>query len=258
MRYSVAQRWARSLAPVGAVLGMLLWYRPVPTVAPSPGRKPNPQTHRPAELYRQTEAPALLIDLASPAPEPACSYGLEMQQLKQAMTYSEPSCRNLAVQLAGKSPGTYNLGQVCEIYDHCLAQWRYVNDPRSLEYLSAAHHSLQASYSGDCDDFAILVGTLIGAIGGDVRIQKAYQGNQGHSYCEVNLGATDKNQVLAYLKKRYPHTEKEGGKSFYFRDDETGLWMNLDWDAGYPGGSYFAAERSIAFHTQDGYCREYN
>lgn len=179
-----------------------------------------------------------------------------MEQLQKAYDYTATPVRSMATRLAAHSPGKYNLGQVCEIYDHCYSHWRYVDDPRSLEVLTPASTLAKDGLIGDCDDFALLVGALVSAVGGEVRIQKAYNRYEGHSYCEVNLGATPRSQIEAYLRHRYPQSDTLK-KPFHFRDDETGLWLNLDWNAPYPGGPYFKADRSTAFHLQDGYCQDY-
>ena len=81
-----------------------------------------------------------------------------IEMLKESCDYNVPKTKGFANKLAGKaslSDGTFNIEQLCEIFDYCYSKWRYVNDPKGSEYLAKASETIASSLTGDCDDFAI-------------------------------------------------------------------------------------------------------
>jgi hypothetical protein len=142
--------------------------------------------------------------------------------------------------------------------------WSYFSDPYT-DYYAYANETLKVfinqSYgsigAGDCDDFAILMSSLVGAIGGTARIvlSKNYKG--GHAYAEVYLGqlcTKDDSNILGsinWLKKHYSID-----KIWVQVDSENkNVWLNLDYgkdEKGYshPGGNYFVGAEDII--TLDG------
>ena len=89
---------------------------------------------------------------------------------------------DLALSLAAKQSGDHTIDQVCEIYSYLKygnssrKPWSYVDDPRGSDYFNYASKSLSAGNAagstgaGDCDDFAILMSSLIESIVGTTRI----------------------------------------------------------------------------------------
>jgi hypothetical protein len=78
--------------------------------------------------------------------------------------------------------------------------------------------------NGDCDDFAILLCSMILSIGGEARINFAYDAVSGHAFAEANIGKTDRCTVERYLTARYGHSE------MWHKEDRNGnWWLNLDW-----------------------------
>ena len=69
--------------------------------------------------------------------------------INEAMDINNPITRSFSVQLASEYPGEYNLAQVCNIYDYIRNNWKYVNDPRGLEYFEKASITIQNGLSGD-------------------------------------------------------------------------------------------------------------
>jgi hypothetical protein len=158
------------------------------------------------------------------------------KRLMEACNYMHPIVRNYAVQLAGKNRGDFNIGQVCDIFDKYFANWKYVNDPASKEYVEYASNSISNNFNGDCDDFAVLMCSSILAIGGEARINYAYNRTSGHAFTEVNIGNTNLKQIKDYLQIRYKTDFAINGRT----NKKTGnFWLNLDWQASYPGGPYF-------------------
>lgn len=157
----------------------------------------------------------------------------DMKHLIIACDYDNPTVRNNAVALVALSPGSFNLGQICDIYDFCRQNWSYVNDPISADYYAKASETIKNGFNGDCDDFAILMCSMILSIGGDARISFAYNNEEGHAFTEVNIGTTDRTDVSNYLKARY------GNAELWHKEENGDWWLNLDWWGYYPGAEYY-------------------
>jgi transglutaminase-like putative cysteine protease len=166
-----------------------------------------------------------------------------MKDLIVACDYDNPTVRNNTANLVHSSSGNFNLGQVCDIFDFCYINWSYVNDPITKDYYSKASETLRNGLNGDCDDFAILLCSMILSIGGEARINFAYDTTSGHAFTEVNIGKTNESKVQRYLKARY-----NDAQMWHRKDSEGNLWLNLDWQAEYPGGKYWKYNHGTCFN----------
>lgn len=183
-----------------------------------------------------------------------CNLTGDKKQLVDACNYKNTIVRNTTVRIAGHSPGNYNLGQVCEVFEHFYKNWNYVNDPKTVNYVEAASATIQNNFNGDCDDFAVLICSAILSIGGEARINYAYNLNSGHAFTEVNIGKTNKNEVVKYLRKRYNINSEIFGRY----DKDQNWWLNLDWFADHPGGRYFDYTKGVTFYIIQNYCEKFN
>ncbi|GHT47071.1 hypothetical protein AGMMS49965_24950 [Bacteroidia bacterium] len=172
-----------------------------------------------------------------------------MKDLIVACDYDNSTVRNTAVLLGGFSPGEFNLGQVCEIFDYGYNNWKYVNDPVTGDYFSRASETLKNGLNGDCDDFAILLCSMLLSIGGDARINFAYDASSGHAFTEVNIGKTNQSEVQRYLSARYNNAQM-----WHRKDSQGNIWLNLDWQAQYPGGKYWDYNRGTSFNIIRNMC----
>jgi hypothetical protein len=160
-----------------------------------------------------------------------------------------PIVRDKALQLASDYPGTYSIDQVCSIYENLYKNWRYVNDPVGSDYINYANESIKAcqrggcSGAGDCDDYAVLMASLIESIGGTTRIVNT----ETHAYAEVYVG----DQVSAFnvyqrLESRYGYGDHRIIKMFFHENLESDdYWLNLDWTGGRPGSPYSKSNESL-------------
>lgn len=164
-----------------------------------------------------------------------------IEMLDDACDFNLPYTKKFANELAAKSPGPYNIGQVCEIFNYCYNKWRYVNDPADQEYVARASESIAASLTGDCDDFAVLVASCILAVGGKPCINTGHNAHGGHAFTEVDIARFDPDEVLSTIKKQFSAYTIN---SLATRRDGEHLWLNLDWQAAYPGGPYYDCSRS--------------
>lgn len=178
----------------------------------------------------------------------------ELKRLVKACDYNNPVTRNFAVRVAGNFPGKFNIGQICEIYDAIRPpEWHYVNDPRGMEFYSKASQTIEkADLSGDCDDFAILIYSLVTAIGGEARLVFAWNQNSGHAFTELNIYDTNTEKLLRNMRELYPGYSIS---NLHYRLDSKGnKWLNLDWWARYPGGKYMNFNKSIVFYPYEKKC----
>lgn len=97
----------------------------------------------------------------------------------------------LVVANAGKNAGSYNLGQICDIFDYCYKTWKYVIDTKGNEIVEYGSNTITNGLNGDCDDFAVLICSMSLSIGGEARINYAYGQNGGRAFTELNIGKTD-------------------------------------------------------------------
>jgi hypothetical protein len=176
------------------------------------------------------------------------------EKIKAAMDYTNPTTRDFAVALIPNSHGgNYNIAQICDLWETVYNRWTYVNDPKGSNYFSPASRTIQLGLKGDCDDFAITVGSIIQSIGGSTRIVTAYNQEGGHAYPEVYIGTskTSLDNVGSYISKRY-HTR---GIAYHTstRNGVTQYWLNLDWQSRYPGGKFFHESGELTIYYPNGY-----
>lgn len=164
--------------------------------------------------------------------------------------------RDLGRNLILEYPGDGTINQICSIYEYMTGNWSYARDTRGKEEFQFSNKSLEYgngkfSGQGDCDDFSILMASLIESIGCTSRIVMAYGSTGGHAYTEVYLGKAkgidgDVDRMIRWLRVHYNvheinvHTDLDTGD----------VWLNLDWwkdpDTGaeltkHPGGPFFNA-----------------
>ena len=173
---------------------------------------------------------------------------------QKAMDVENPVTRKYALELAKNNPGTYNFRQVFSIYDDLINNWNYVNDPVSKDLVSKASFSIDVGLTGDCDDYAITMASLIECIGGRTRIISATKGDSGHAYAEVFVGdKTRKQELIKGLNKRYGRLYKNKIAVHFSLDDNGNYWLNLDWTAKHPGGKYYKADHETIYYPTQNY-----
>ena len=183
----------------------------------------------------------------------SCNWTGYKSKLVKACNYSNSKVRNYSVELAGKSSGEFNIGQVCDIFDHYYSNWKYVNDPPAKEYVAKASETIKNNFNGDCDDFAVLMCSSILAIGGEARLNFAHNDISGHAFTEVNLGHTNIDAIGNYLTKRYFIL----GTIWYREDEKGNKWLNLDWFAKHPGGKYFEYVKGTTYYPIQNFCQDF-
>ena len=166
---------------------------------------------------------------------------MNVAMLDEACDYDLPYTKSFANQLAGRSEGGFNPGQICEIFDYCYKKWRYVNDPKGHEYVARASETIASYLTGDCDDFAVLMASCLLAIGADVCVNVGYNSNKGHAFTEVDISQFNLDDVFQVIKDKF---NKFSMNQLNYRDADGKRWLNLDWQASYPGGPYYDCSSS--------------
>ena len=119
--------------------------------------------------------------------------------------------------------------QIVAMQKHVYKNWHYIFDPiRGRDTWRSAEATLslkyKGQYSGDCDDFAILMASFARQIGLRSRMVGGYDGNSGHAFAEFLVPETELNNI--YLK----------GQDY--REDYRGKWISLDWFKGKDHSKY--------------------
>jgi transglutaminase-like putative cysteine protease len=162
----------------------------------------------------------------------------------RAVQPRDPVVRDFAVQLAKEHPGAYDdpqgsripseagLRQIYRIHQFVSSQWRYVSDPNVnwFDYASPARRTLAVGLAGDCDDFAILLSSLVSAIGARVRILHGYTSTLGHAVTEVWMGrGAVAQQNLNRLKTL---VGSSASTLEYHLGTDGSVWLITDWTLG--------------------------
>lgn len=180
-------------------------------------------------------------------------YYFDKKEIVKACDYKNNVVRSKAAIIASQTKGNFNIGQVCDIFDYCYDNWKYVNDPNGELYQKASN-TIRNGLTGDCDDFAVLMASMLLSVGGDVRVNFAYAESGGHAFAELNVGKTNIKAYADYIRARYKFT----GNIWYRQDEEGNAWLNLDWWAKHPGGEYYKGKTGVRFYILDEYIEEYS
>lgn len=184
----------------------------------------------------------------------------QADKIVEAMDYTNPTTRDFALMQIDKSHGgSYNIAQICDVWEKIYNRWTYVNDPRGFEYFSPASRTIDIGLKGDCDDFAIVIGSVMQSIGGYPRIMVARNSDgAGHAYAEVQLASNKKGLQDAgnYICKRY-HCSSIAYHTTYSSNGDPIYWLNLDWQSRHPGGKFWDNSGETLAVYPNGYVEKY-
>jgi hypothetical protein len=116
--------------------------------------------------------------------------------------------------------GSRQINQILKMKDFVQSKWHYIFDPasghdtwRSAEATLALKY--KGKYTGDCDDFAILMASFARQIGLRSRMVGGFSGSGGHAFAEFLLSDKLKNEIDL--------------NGVDYRTDSKGKWISLDW-----------------------------
>jgi len=174
-----------------------------------------------------------------------------LKDLITACDYMNPVTRDYAVKIAGRHSGPFNVNQACGIFTDLMKNWNYVNDPMGYEFFSTASNTIErANFSGDCDDFAILMYSLLTAIGGRARIIFAIGEQSGHAYVELDISNFGVDKTHSFIKNFYRNDFPVQTINF-IRERDGSVWLNMDYWALHPGGPYIKYNDRITFYPNE-------
>ena len=152
--------------------------------------------------------------------------------------------RNKAKELTEAYRDKDFIQNVCAIFDNVFRNWNYERDPGGMEYFEKAGVSVY-TYTGDCDDYATLMISLIKSLGGDGRVVCV----SGHAYPELYLGRNISDDEIQSIQDRInDYYESKGSRTRagflnYHTDTNGKVWLNLDYQERYPGGRFVEYSR---------------
>ena len=188
------------------------------------------------------------------------SDSVQAGKISTAIEPSNSYVRSYALSaIKSSNGGDYNIGQICDIYDKLYSNWVYVNDPAGNDYYAKASESVRL-LRGDCDDYAILMASLIESIGGTARVICAHDGSGGgHAYTEVYMtdSKTDLQKLIDNIGQRYGRTQVHYHIS-YDENNDPEYWLNLDWTSNRPGGEFYKSTGTILIIRSNGYYERAN
>lgn len=113
--------------------------------------------------------------------------------------------------------------QILKMQYYIYSNWHYIFDPdigrdtwRSAEATLSLKY--QGKYSGDCDDFAILMASIARQVGLKSRMVGGFDKGDGHAFAEflVPIDGLSESQL----------------NRLDYRKDYNGIWVSLDWFRG--------------------------
>lgn len=139
--------------------------------------------------------------------------------INQLVEPAESDVRGRAAEVARSYPGAYNIYQVCALFDMVKEKIEYVSDPRGNDIWEPANVTLKIK-AGDCEDQAILLSSMLEAVGGTTRV---YLTNN-HAFAAVYIGnGTDATEATVKGIRAY-----YGNVDVNYLTDEYGSWLMLD------------------------------
>jgi hypothetical protein len=128
---------------------------------------------------------------------------------------------SLAASLQGGA--AYNIQQVCAAYDWVHENIQYLDDPTDIWQSTSETLALK---TGDCEDQAILVASIITAMGGTARVNLV----EDHAFPTVFVGS---DPIALFSIDGAVESHYGTFLQIYFLQDSAGYWMILD-TTGFP------------------------
>ncbi len=173
----------------------------------------------------------------------------DFNKLNELVNPRGSGVREKALQIASQYSGEYNVYQLCALFDWVRDEIGYVSDTQGTDYWSPPDETLVAE-AGDCEDHAILLASMIEAIGGATRIILT----ENHAFASVYIGdESHASKVMETIENYY------GEELPFVRWIDNGeRWLVLESTGGlYPGdlpvGAKFTPEDWTFTETQKVY-----
>ncbi|MGB9636316.1 MAG: transglutaminase domain-containing protein [Thermoplasmata archaeon] len=119
-------------------------------------------------------------------------------------------------ELKKNSTSTYTTALLLEIFEYACTI-NYSQEPSGVDYWQSPDETISRA-SGDCEDFAILISSLVSGAGGTARF--AYTSN--HAFAIIYIG-TNFTEIQSAVNLYYHHN-----LNMVFFEDEFGYWVIAD------------------------------
>jgi hypothetical protein len=142
--------------------------------------------------------------------------------------------REAASAAISNHPGPYSVNQILDVYDWVHEHIIYQNVPVNLTYEPYSPDETLKTGSGDCKNQAVLIASMIEAIGGSARILLIPDCQ--HAFAEVYIGGNEtKNR---FVDATFAHYAKAPEVNWHTSKNDTEIWFPLDTAGGrYPGNT---------------------
>jgi hypothetical protein len=171
---------------------------------------------------------------------------------QRAIGSGEERIKKEIFNITGKDSG-YNIEDACAVYNHVNRNWQYRYD-KNAEFFFGASQTIDSGYTGDCDDYSIVMSALLKNMGFNTRVVTTYNESYGHAFPELYIGDDMDTAygIMDYVAEQYPSAENVWYSKRVLDDGQTTqYWLNFDWSGsnGYmhPGGEYFHG-RSVIYY----------
>jgi hypothetical protein len=137
---------------------------------------------------------------------------------------------SITQEVKARFPGVYSSMQVVEGYEWVRRNIAYLAD--TIDYWQSANETL-SKRTGDCEDQAILLASIIGELGGNARVNII----EGHAFPTVFVGANI--SVISSLRDSIASYYWVNATDVHltYLTDELGVWLVIDPDGTpYAGG----------------------
>ncbi len=148
------------------------------------------------------------------------------EELNRLVDKNDKGVIEISKKISDRYPGKYNIYQVCALFDYVSESIKYVPDPDDTEIWQTPNETLRLG-TGDCEDYAILMASLIGASGGNSRIYLT----DDHAFAAVYVG-NDTVEIDKAIRTYY-----NTPATIYFISDGYGEWLILDTVSGFYTGN---------------------
>jgi hypothetical protein len=133
----------------------------------------------------------------------------------------EASVGNVLTSVEAVYPGQYNLLQVCQAYEWVRTNVAYVAE--TGDYWQSANETLN-SLSGDCEDHAILIASIIKGLGGNARVNII----DGHAFSTVFVASNSSELQAVEESIESYYWAPSGSLRINYLIDDFGYWMVMD------------------------------
>jgi len=138
---------------------------------------------------------------------------------------------DMADQVRDAAPGNYSLLQIIKAYEMVRSEIAYLTDEDN--HWQSPSETLELG-TGDCEDHALLLSSLLTALGGSCRVNLI----AGHAFATVFVG----NETTASMVVEGIQTYYGNDVPVHWTEDDLGYWLVIDTNGlpyvgGYPAAS---------------------